>query len=237
MCLAYLLNNNRTTDVTTVPERCAYVVRSHVEPPPPIISAVFGDVLNNYRSILDYIARNLVITAGLTPIDGGPGSTMFPIRRSRPSVGMVDVSPGLSSEVREALDGLQPYATPNEGRGHPLAELSELNNRDKHRLLNVAALSEGGNVVFAPRDVADLTITGEMRTYHVRVLPGEDQVVAVHPDDLFTEAQARGMWSATVVLQEANGAWSGQLVGVGRRIGVYIVDEVIPRLAPYMSNE
>ncbi|MFS0701839.1 hypothetical protein AB6N24_17845 [Cellulomonas sp. 179-A 4D5 NHS] len=236
LCLAYLMNTNRTTDVTPLPDQCAYLVRSHVDPPPAIIGAVFGDLLNNYRSILDYIARNLVVTAGLTPIDGGPGSTMFPIQNTRPRNGRVDVPPGLPTEVREAVDGLQPYATTNADRAHPLAELSELNNRDKHRLLNVAALSEGGNVVFVPRDVVDLTITEDMRRYPLKVMPGKDQVVTVHPDDLFPDAQARGTWSATVVLEEADGAWSGQLLGIGRCLGLHIADEVIPRLSPYMSR-
>ena len=236
LCSAYLLTKDRTTEVTTVPERRAYVVRSHVEPPPLIISAVFGDLLNNYRSILDYLARNLIITAGLTPIDGGPGSTMFPIRRSRPRVGLVDVAPGLPAEARAAVERLQPYAAPQDGRTHPLLELAELNNRDKHRLLNVAALSEGGRVVFVPRDVEDLVITEDMRKYRVSVVPGGEQIVTVHPDDLFPEAQARGMWSSTVVLEEADGGWSGQLEGIGRRIGAHIVDEVIPCLRPFMSN-
>ncbi|MCC2321258.1 hypothetical protein [Cellulomonas xiejunii] len=241
ICVDYLASNKSKTEVTPIPEKCAYLVRSHVDPPPPITSAIFGDLLNNYRSILDYIARNLVVTAGLIPIDGGPGSTMFPIREARPKSGTVDVAPGLTSQVRRVIDGLQPYATSQaaspDGRKHPLLDLLELNNRDKHRLLNVATLSKSGNVVFVHRgDVEGLVITPDMRRYKLKVAPGEDQVIEVHPDDLFQEARARGMWSSTVVLAESGGAWSGQLEGIGRRIGLHIVNEVIPPLIPFMSR-
>ena len=121
-------------------EGSAYVVTITLPQPPTVLALVLGDFLNNLRSSLDYVARQLVIAAGNSPIDGGPGSTQFPIHLAAKGV-PTTISPGITEGARAILDRIQPYkAEPHAVAKHPLALLSLLNNTDKHQLLNLTAL-------------------------------------------------------------------------------------------------
>lgn len=235
LCIEYLFGKSRSLSVTTLADDCAYRVSFDVSEPPPVISAVFGDVLNNLRAVLDYTARGLVLKAGRVPVDGGRGSTMFPIAQSARKKDLVDIAPGLPPDVREVLDQLQPYRATAPAT-HPLSLLAKLNNNDKHRLLNVVSLREAGNVVFAPASVPDLTISSEMRTYRLPVRR-EEQIVSVHPDDLHPQAQARGQWTGTVILADSEVAGAGQQVSaICRRIALHITDVVLPALRDFMPS-
>lgn len=104
-------------------------------PPPPRIAVLCGDVLHNIRSSLDHLAWALVIQSGGQPQIPG---TRFPILKEgsrRPPT----IEGGVPAAVSEILDVVQPYQA-----GHqPLAQLAELSNIDKHRRLNVVAISLG----------------------------------------------------------------------------------------------
>ena len=116
-------------------------VKVHAEPP-PLLSAVVGDILHNYRSALDQLAWQLVIAAGGKP----SGNTAFPIcdtesdwrrkteyrRRANDRAGPLSgIPPG--SEIWAFIEDAQPYK-----RGPTAEHLSTLrllSNRDKHRAL------------------------------------------------------------------------------------------------------
>jgi hypothetical protein len=136
-------------------ESLDYEIRVNVRAsPPPILSAIVGDILHDCRSALDHLAWQLVIAAG-----GKPGRhTWFPIcdtldqwrrdteyrRRTDDRRGpLYGIPPG--SDIWAFIELAQPY-----NRG-PAAEhfstLRKLSNRDKHRsLLAMGAFPDINNL-------------------------------------------------------------------------------------------
>ena len=88
-----------------------------------------GDVVQNLRSALDYLANHLVAAAGNPP----SRRVEFPIAKDpaayeRDKAGKVE---GMVSEAVKAIDRLKPY----KGGNTLLWKIHELNNIDKHRML------------------------------------------------------------------------------------------------------
>jgi hypothetical protein len=108
--------------------------------PPPILALIIGDLVHNLRTALDYAAWQLVDCN-----DGRPGTqTQYPISLTQEDFedkGRRRLRGAAESAIR-AVTLHQPFriAAP---KTHPLAVLSELDNRDKHRLLHVV----GGVIV------------------------------------------------------------------------------------------
>jgi hypothetical protein len=118
-----------------------------VEPPPPMLSVIVGDVLHNLRSSLDHLAWELVIRAG-----GKPGrQTYFPIcdthdrwlrevewrRRSADRKSpLAGIEPG--SAIWKFIQAVQPY----EGAvyANAMTVLRVLSNADKHRQLLISGM-------------------------------------------------------------------------------------------------
>jgi hypothetical protein len=107
-------------------------------PVPKVISLIAGDALVNLRSVLDYLAWELVIVNGEAP----DRHTSFPIydsaanyaKHSRKKV------QGMSDEAIKTIDACLPY----KGGNDILWKLNELNNIHKHRVLvTVGAFMEG----------------------------------------------------------------------------------------------
>jgi hypothetical protein len=102
--------------------------------PPPILGLIVGDLVHNLRTALDYAAWQLVDCN-----DGRPGRhTQYPISMTQDDFednGRARLRGAAEAAIR-AVSLHQPFriATP---RMHPLAVLSALDNRDKHRLLHV----------------------------------------------------------------------------------------------------
>ena len=91
-----------------------------------------GDILQNLRSALDYLAYALVIANGGKPTT----STMFPISDNGPSSPKYESSfggkvNGMRQDVVDLIRTVKPY----KGGDDVLWRLHRLNNIDKHRLL------------------------------------------------------------------------------------------------------
>ena len=132
-CGAFYKTNPYTIDSKSNIETCErtyYLVRMDAVPDDPI-AAIVGDILNNVRSALDYVAHELVAVALKSP---GPYTRVqFPIAETSEQFDSeltrrIDC---LGKEAKDAIRGLKPYKTGNE----LLWALHELNRRDKHRLL------------------------------------------------------------------------------------------------------
>lgn len=113
-------------------ERIARVVVKRQ--PPPILALIVGDLVHSLRTALDYAAWQLVDSN-----DGRPGRhTQYPISLTEEDFeksGRRQLRGAAESAIR-AVSLNQPFriATPKK---HPLWVLSDLDNRDKHRLLHV----------------------------------------------------------------------------------------------------
>ncbi|MBB4140425.1 hypothetical protein [Microbacterium invictum] len=234
LALEYLIAHPASFDVVPHPESNSYTVTAHVDPPPLRLAVVFGDALHNMRSVLDHLARLLVVAHGGQPVDRPPGATMFPIHMADPGR-PVTISPGISDRARTVLTSLQPFLH-DDPRSHPLWRLSELNNIDKHRLLHVTSLSGAGGVAFVPAPL-DPTVptTQEQRRHTVRLLPEQPQTFTVTAEEMHVPAAMAGTWSYTVVLGEPDAGFTEQLVGIGRTILTFLAEAALPELAPFTS--
>ena len=101
----------------------------------PDISALLGDCLHNFRSVLDHmIWFASVVNKGEPP--PGPKRISFPAwdcRDTYKAKGLHAVAP----EVKAYVETLQPYHAGDDARSHPLWVVSELDNVDKHRQLHI----------------------------------------------------------------------------------------------------
>jgi hypothetical protein len=110
----------------------SYYVLS-VEDCPSDQTAIIGDVLHSLRSALDYLAWQLVDSAGSRPTQ----NTSFPIfddpsKYAAQSPGKLK---GMRPDAVAAIDALKPYKEGN----NLLWQLHKLNIIDKHRMLITAA--------------------------------------------------------------------------------------------------
>lgn len=112
--------------------------RVHAEPPVQELSLIFGDVLTNLRSTLDYLVWQLVLVAGNEPSN----RTSFPVATTSQGWASArnDQLQGVDGEWIEVLDGLQPYRQGSPDL-HPLAILNRVNNINKHRTLPLGVVS------------------------------------------------------------------------------------------------
>jgi len=104
--------------------------------PPVRWAALAGDVIHNLRSALDHIAWQLVQANGNQPRK----STEFPVFTKRDEYGKTSgrFIGGVSPQAVDLITALQPFNIENPAQ-HPLKVLHDLNRRDKHRLLKLAA--------------------------------------------------------------------------------------------------
>ena len=109
------------------------------EPPLQRLALVFGDMISNLRTTLDYLVWQLVLAAGNRP----GRRTGFPVVR-RAKDWVVQSRTALRGVERRWVDEIesrQPYHRPERPSIHPLAILDHVNNLNKHRFLPVALLS------------------------------------------------------------------------------------------------
>ena len=111
-------------------------------PQDPTWSAIIGDCVHNLRAALDHLAWQLVLASGNRP----DLTTQFPIRTSRcrwnprtrcPEPTPLKVGGGVSREIMEVIESIQPYHGGDTGRR--LKMLNSLDVVDKHHTLVVVA--------------------------------------------------------------------------------------------------
>lgn len=142
-------------------------------------SNIIGDIVHNLRCVLDHLVCQLAVVNGGTvthrhqfPIitDRERGPKMFD---GAVTNNLVDVAP----EHVETIRACQPFLAP-EGATSALAVLSELSNRDKHRLINAVTLVAGPGVVNFGSNAAAGPL-GEIRQRSTGTLANGDEFVRV----------------------------------------------------------
>ena len=133
-----------------------YMLRVHFAPPPDLVrwAILAGDALFNYRCALDHAIYELATRE--TGQDPPPfeDDIGFPIctdpQRFSSKVGLLKLREVLRAEtIDNVIQGLQPY----EGRDQALFRLHTLNNRDKHRTLQLGvsrSVRTGTGIALAP---------------------------------------------------------------------------------------
>jgi hypothetical protein len=113
-------------------EKC--VLRTQIfVPPPQDWGIIIGDIAHNLRSALDQLVWQLACTQTATPFD----KTAFPIfdvftkYRDNGRIVIQNLTPRQKTLVRR----LQPYHRGNRAIEHPLWLLQNINNTDKHRVI------------------------------------------------------------------------------------------------------
>lgn len=235
LVVEYLRDNPYSLIVELDRAALQYKVRVDVVPTPLSFAVIFGEVLHDLRSALDHTARLLVQADGNEPVDKGRWLTTFPIHSERPGRG-VDIAPGVSSAIRDALDAVQPY-NDAEPEKNLLWRLQALNNIDKHRLLSVTALIGSGGAAFVPAPLdPERATTEEERRHIVRLIPGIEQVFDVTEDEVFDPATVAGSWAYTVGLGGTDTGFSNQLVGTGKAIAAHVAEHVLPKFGEFIEN-
>ncbi len=130
-------------------EATRYSVRVRVQNDPPFDrwSLIAGDCIHDLRCSLDHLVYASAIYETQTDPPPNHTSLMFPICDSRT---IFDKSApqrmgNLSDPVRAEIERLQPYNRPHEKLPPVLSVLRDLNNSDKHRLVNLTmgVITEG----------------------------------------------------------------------------------------------
>ena len=147
-------------------------------PPLTELALVFGDMISNLRTTLDYLVWQLVLLTGRRP----GRRTGFPVvRREKDWEAQSRVAlRGVEEPWASEIEARQPFKRPDRPSVHPLAILDHVNNLNKHRFLPVAVLSVEQlglliNVQAAPgeviesQDFLDLPIVdgGELARFRV----------------------------------------------------------------------
>ena len=147
------------------PQTREQVVRFKVvrEPDDPTRWAlVAGEFAFNLRCALDHLVFQLVIASGKNP-DARGFRTQFPIYTDQTDYlgekigkgGKRDTDlKGVDVRFRSVIDGVQPHQRGKMADHDPLAQLSWLNNRDKHRVLHPCLVQL--ETVDAPLERTDL---------------------------------------------------------------------------------
>jgi hypothetical protein len=117
--------------------RHSFHIEVRNEPPLQRWSLIAGDCVHNLRSALDHFLYAIVLRkpAGILP--GYERSIQFPIADCPSRMPTEKWYGLLSGKVRTAIDGVQPYNRPHADFRPLLGVVRDLNNSDKHRLLNV----------------------------------------------------------------------------------------------------
>jgi hypothetical protein len=107
------------------------------------LSTTVGDAIQNLRSALDYLAAELVRSAG-----NDPKLVYFPICESAKKyiADSEGKTKGMPRDAKKLIDSIEPYGG---GYGDDLWLLNTLNNADKHRLLMPVSVNIAQEVVFS----------------------------------------------------------------------------------------
>lgn len=191
------LNDYRAIRAEFDPNRGKDVYRVLIDfLPPPDIGALIGQIAHNLRSALDGLAWQLALLETKRPAD----RTAFPIfkigktarRRKNGSEVPQFAKRGrkmisdLRPEHQAAIELLQPYKGGHGFRRHPLWQLHELNNADKHRLLQIVG-AYGNTFMYG---AATTATRFDIREVEIVSGPLKDgAIVAYSPPDMHMDAQ------------------------------------------------
>ncbi len=177
------------------PETGWHTFRWQVEQEPPLedLALIFGDILGNLRTTLDYLVWQLVLSNGTRP---GRQSAFPVVKREKDwAVQGGAALKGVPDEWAELIEAMQPFQRVDQPELHPLAILEHMNNINKHRFLPVAVLTAdafsylinvaevGETETFESRDFLDRPIVdgGELARFRSESRRQIDVQVNEHP--------------------------------------------------------
>lgn len=199
--MSYLMSKPYQLEAVADPSIPGYRVTTNYTPPIEL-PLLFGDFVHNLRCALDHLARELLIEGGGKPKDG-TGGTMFPIHKQPvASFGIkADGNGAPKPDDLARLESIQPYKSSNP-LNHPLYQISELDNIDKHRHINVVALAATAHVAFRSAEHADEPLTEETPRYLINPSAGDIQDIQVKEPLVEGKMAVQGMHTSQVVLRE-----------------------------------
>lgn len=134
-----------------------FFVKSGIDPiPVDPFSLMLGDVVQNLRNGLDHLVFALAKVYTCPLPEEVARKTQFPIIGDETSKGVpgfgsdmfrdnaVQMLQAINPKAKAAIERLQPYQCGRNFRSHPLWQLNELSNIDKHRMLHVTAWNFAG---------------------------------------------------------------------------------------------
>jgi hypothetical protein len=171
-------------------------VKARILPSPPELRALVGDFIHNLRSVMEYLARALVISNGGTPIDEGGRKTQFPIS-SKNTAPDVTIAGGVDAGALAIVRSLQPGPTGIADR-HPLSLLNFLSNEDKHHAPLVVAGGTAMPAAFVIRS-SGVDPLGHISPLARWLLDGEWAVMPMFPilgtSEVIVESNVRAILS------------------------------------------
>ena len=153
-----------------------YSIFVHINEPPPLQrwSLMVADCISNLRAALDHLVYSIAVKEATPNTPVGEDKLLFPITDSRMKfdeavkggrLGMI------SEPIRAAIESFQPYNRPHHILPPFLRLLRDFNNRDKHKLLQIAfSVTAFGDVGF----IGEHPMDGRVITSVPRVEPLED---------------------------------------------------------------
>ncbi|HKV98214.1 MAG TPA: hypothetical protein VJN96_00250 [Vicinamibacterales bacterium] len=232
-------------------------VRAVVRDEPPLEWApLVGDLFHNLRSVLDHLIWELAIGhyhANPATVPVPDEKIAFPIRSSAPkrdSRSWTSTMACLAPEVQAIVERFQPFvAAPGDAEANALDVLARLDNRDKHRRLNLAfvqvndvrityRLSDGSVRAMVVR-IADIAGPQSFLAFYdgailLKSLPLPAEVPGAQPVPISTvdvQLNPEIAFSPEVKLK-----YSAPLFLTAERC-IAAVEEVVASLAPFMPNE
>lgn len=136
----------------------------------PELGIIVGDYVHNLRTSLDHLVHQLAVLNGAPPLDVDR-SRQFPICTDEPSywrevrrgVTYRDrCLSGIEEEHRKRVDAIQPYHYGKAADRNSIAIVGELDNADKHRVVNAAVTGlrwPDGTELRTSAGMVDLTIS------------------------------------------------------------------------------
>jgi hypothetical protein len=107
---------------------CVVKIERIPEPVPPDVVVVIGEIVQNLRSALDYLAHEMTAVG-----EGRFDDSQWPIAKNSSDLKRFEKTlKRVTSEHRALIERLQPH----DGRNVEMAVLRDLSNTDKHRLLS-----------------------------------------------------------------------------------------------------
>jgi hypothetical protein len=156
---------------------CVRLVIDSIEPLPPLLGLLIGDVANNFRAALDHLAWALVTTRGRRRLKPREHAKIyFPIAgRKEDFDAHLVVSQFLTRADRAIIRRYQPYMSGKRQLPyHCLTPLPGLNSEDKHRGIRpVWAWPQGGALHYNPPIDCEITRV-PMRAKGIILEPGAE---------------------------------------------------------------
>jgi hypothetical protein len=174
---------------------------------------IIGDAVNNLRSALDHLVYAIgIYESGQNP-PPNEKRLAFPIcDKPEDFPGAAERIKTLSSDVRTAIESVQPYKRPHPTLPGLLSMLRDFNNTDKHKLLHLAyAASASGELSFrweGSRDSQPIVTSIEA---NIGQLEDGAEVIAVTVD-----RSAPDMHCDVTVVNVIIALWHGAKPGVNR---------------------